>query len=354
MASSKDKSRKSQKGGSSSTSKKSSKTQVSEDFKSSEFVDASEDEESTSVKKPKTNGSKEKAPKKATKSAIKSNGNTDEADDSPTSSESSSDSSESEEESESQEESDEEESNGSSAAPMPTQQIAKPSAPKTVSFKEAPPFVPPKGFESKKLDGESFKSSKLFTKSNLEGKQIWYITAPASVPISAIEEVSLKAMKKGKPAVTHNGEDYGFVEDTEDKTYTKILVPNGSEDGYKATSNAVDQVLHLRHIVQLPSIHGETDESPTTSSRATVPTRRPIRQQPQGLKMRFTPIGFGSGTPGVIGSTESDDDVEMEDAPLTQKSTVSSASQEANSTPNEKSRKRKSKDGEKTKSKKSK
>jgi hypothetical protein len=45
---------------------------------------------------------------------------------------------------------------------------------------------------------------------------------------------------------------------------------------------------------------------------ATVPAKKPIRQQPGGLKMRFLPIGFGDGETGNLGS--SDEDEIMDDA----------------------------------------
>jgi hypothetical protein len=79
------------------------------------------------------------------------------------------------------------------------------------------------------------KLSKLFHKSSLEGKQIWYITAPASVSLSSIGQMSLRDIEKGKKALSHNGNDYGFTQDaSEDKTNTMIMIPNSSDDGYRA------------------------------------------------------------------------------------------------------------------------
>jgi DNA-directed RNA polymerase I subunit RPA34.5 len=68
----------------------------------------------------------------------------------------------------------------------------------------------------------------------LEGKQIWYITAPASVPLSSIEQVSLRDIEKNKKVLSHMGNDYGFIQDAaEVKTYSKIMTPNSSDDGYR-------------------------------------------------------------------------------------------------------------------------
>lgn len=73
----------------------------------------------------------------------------------------------------------------------------------------------------------------MFSGSNLKGKQIWYFTAPAGVPISAIQSMSLQDAKDGNPVLNHKGRDYAFLQDsTGDKTYTKIMIPNSAEKGY--------------------------------------------------------------------------------------------------------------------------
>jgi hypothetical protein len=73
-------------------------------------------------------------------------------------------------------------------------------------------------------------------------------------------------------------------DDSTDTTYTKILV--AGEEGYKASSKKVDKVLHLRLQAQLP---GNTSEEP--APKATVPKQKVVRRQPEGMKMRFFPIG---------------------------------------------------------------
>lgn len=69
----------------------------------------------------------------------------------------------------------------------------------------------------------------------------------------------------------------------------------------------IDSTLHLQQVVKIPS-------AKTKSKTATVPQKKPVRQQPEGLKMRFKPIGFGSGGTGKIGGeSSSDSDSESED-----------------------------------------
>jgi len=221
-----------------------------------------------------------------------------------------------------------------------------------VTFQQPAPFKPPPGFENSSID-DSLKASKLLKKSNLEGKQIWYITAPASVSISSIEKISLQDIKDGKPILLHEGNNYGFAQDiAQDKTYRNIMAPSESNDGYctgkyispilkfsvanSQVPKPIDQLLHLQRVIDLP---GASTDPNFTSARATVPAKKPVRPQPKGLQMRFLPIGFGSGNAGRIGSgssdesgsTESTSDEEVEDGPAKPQRPTSSAPVESGS-----------------------
>jgi hypothetical protein len=95
-------------------------------------------------------------------------------------------------------------------------------------------YSPPAGFEkhSSNQEGKT-KVSQVFSSSNLAGKQLWYITAPASVPISSVKEVSLQNVQLGKPALSLNGREYGFVQGhADEKGCAKIMVPDGNSPGY--------------------------------------------------------------------------------------------------------------------------
>jgi DNA-directed RNA polymerase I subunit RPA34.5 len=111
---------------------------------------------------------------------------------------------------------------------------SKPPRGNLVTFQKPPPYNPPVGFEKASFHGIP-KAGHMFKRSSLEGKQIWYFTAPASLPISAIGQISLQDATDGNPIIKHEGNEYEFMQDTaEDKTYTEIMVPNGSSDGYRA------------------------------------------------------------------------------------------------------------------------
>lgn len=168
--------------------------------------------------------------------------------------------------------------------------------------------------------------------SSLSGKQIWYFTAPAAVPISTIKKISLLALKEGKSVLEHDGDKYHFKEEAVDSQLsTQILVPEESEEGYQTCMSAIlksiipaltvplasrpiDRILHLQQIVELPGIK-------KANTNAGTPFQKVPRPQPKGLRMRFHPVGFDTEKPEKIGSPssseDSDSDVEMEDAPKT-------------------------------------
>ncbi|XMA14485.1 hypothetical protein WAI453_007276 [Rhynchosporium graminicola] len=315
MASDKSKSRDSGKTNRPEKSKKSSKkTPPPATYKSTEFVQDSDEEVEKDSSKTADEQSDESSNSDAFSSSTKSvkgdpktNGRLPAPEGSSSSNEG--ESADSDESSEDEEESEE----ATSKAPVaiepikqpPTQPISHTVAPKT-------PYQPPPGFDLASIEGVLDVSQKLKS-SSLEGKQIWYFTAPASVPIGSVKAMNLLDAKSGKTVLTYDGDDYGFLKDTvEDTTYTRIMVPS-SNAGYKATSKSIDQVFHLQQVARDPtSVH------PT---RATIPAKKPIRQQPRGLKMRFHPVGFGDAQPGTIGSSSSDE--EMEDAPSREPRSVS-------------------------------
>jgi hypothetical protein len=66
----------------------------------------------------------------------------------------------------------------------------------------------------------------------------------------------------------------------------------------------IDHVLRLQQVVKLPGIH-DSSSMTASLSNAAPQAKKPVRQQPPGLKMRFRPIGFGDGEPGRIGSSSS-------------------------------------------------
>jgi len=77
--------------------------------------------------------------------------------------------------------------------------------------------------------------AKFFTEAQKEGKQIWYFTAPASIPIEVVEklEIPLERAQKGQSILSHNGDDYGVAfEDAATSRAIKLLIPSKAGDQY--------------------------------------------------------------------------------------------------------------------------
>ena len=76
------------------------------------------------------------------------------------------------------------------------------------------------------------KSAGLFD--NLEGKQVWHITAPVGVSLKDLKELAMDKAMGGEAVLSYKGTNYGFsqTEKSEDGT-RKVFVPrkNGVEPG---------------------------------------------------------------------------------------------------------------------------
>jgi hypothetical protein len=87
-------------------------------------------------------------------------------------------------------------------------------------------------------------ASEILNDRNLAGKQIWYFTAPASVDISALNEISLLDMKEGKPVLKHKGYEYKFVVETaKNQKFMNIMVPNNLDKGYQIGMHLSDYIV---------------------------------------------------------------------------------------------------------------
>ncbi|KAI0598379.1 DNA-directed RNA polymerase I subunit RPA34.5-domain-containing protein [Biscogniauxia sp. FL1348] len=189
--------------------------------------------------------------------------------------------------------------------------------------------------------------AEFFNNANLEGKQLWYFTAPASLPITVLKdmEIDLAKVTSGGPLLKHEGDDYGLdLEPYATSTQIQLLIPSHGGDKYTALNRGIDSTIHLRRMAKF----GPGGEVGATASNEYIPQPKPIRQQPTGLKPRFTPIGVPNPKlPAATGNSqrgaaskvssesrskssstsdsESDSDVEMANAPEVPLSTPSAA-----------------------------
>lgn len=164
---------------------------------------------------------------------------------------------------------------------------------RTIPAVPARPFAPPDGFS--KTPGFSSKStdvSKAF--SNLKGKQIWHITAPAGVSLASLETLALDAVATGQPVLSHNGVKYRVREDQLGAEKTKtLLLPDQNGRVYRRERLPVVQTFHLEQVVDLPN---NVTLSQKETQNSIKKLARPLPSKPKNLRMRYTPFG-STGVP---------------------------------------------------------
>lgn len=165
---------------------------------------------------------------------------------------------------------------------------------KSVPQQPAPTYKPPAGFEHTSISFHpASKLSEILAPSNLQGKQIWHITVPESVPISLVKEVSTQDIGNGAPIVEHHGAKYGLVPESgvEQSSSRALLLPSTQTNSYQSSKTNIIKTLHLQQLVSLPSLASEPAVHPSGSPSAPESYRKTPRQQPEGLRMRYRPFG---------------------------------------------------------------
>ncbi|KAH6637712.1 DNA-directed RNA polymerase I, subunit RPA34.5 [Boeremia exigua] len=177
-------------------------------------------------------------------------------------------------------------------------------------MRAAAPYAPPKGYVPvSEKDRTGSKAARIFD--NLQGKQVWHITAPAGVSLKELESIALDKAMKGDAVLSQKGSDYGFS--TTEKSVDgprEVLVLQ--KNGYSAVPAKISQTLHLQELVRLPKLSAKQADPNTGSEAAASITRSTIRAprpQAKGLKMRYLPLGFvGADSGGVLGESDAEDD----------------------------------------------
>ncbi|KAL2816806.1 DNA-directed RNA polymerase I subunit RPA34.5-domain-containing protein [Aspergillus cavernicola] len=160
------------------------------------------------------------------------------------------------------------------------------------------PYKPPQGFKSAKNQLSSSTTSSL---SDLSGKQVFHISAPASLPLSKIKEVSLAQAMKGEPILKHNGVQFGIPVDSlkhANSSAQTLLLYDSKTQTYRSTVTNVP-TYHIQEMITIPG-GAEFEEASVKAANSLV---KPPRKQPKHLKMRFRPVGSGDGPTETLGSS---------------------------------------------------
>lgn len=160
-------------------------------------------------------------------------------------------------------------------------------------------YKAPFGFKlANKQAAPSSSSSSLL--SNLHGKQVYHISAPASLPLSKVKEISMSKIMKGEPILEFDDVKYGILAEsiTEEGSEGKnLLVYDESTKTYVSKSDNVPS-YQIQEMFNLPGSVG--DIAAVEALRDTV---KPPRPQPKKLRMRFRPVGSLPSAPETLGSS---------------------------------------------------
>jgi len=170
-------------------------------------------------------------------------------------------------------------------------------------------YKPPPGFSPATIaHPEASHLSNLFSPTNLASKEIWHITLPAAIPISAIKNISMDKILTCGTALSHNGAEYGFVADTTtQQNRAHVLLPDPKHSNYRAVAKAITRSLHLQQSLKLPNLGKATKDNPV-GTQAQSHTGKVVHEQPSGLRMRYAPFGDDIGALGL--GTSSDEERE--------------------------------------------
>lgn len=163
-------------------------------------------------------------------------------------------------------------------------------------------FIPPSGFKQAKPKNQPSRaiSSAL---SNLEGKQVFHITAPSSLPISHIQEIDFGKAMQGEPILSHKGVDYGLVAKAqEQKQGSETLMVYDEESNTFVRKQGLKNIetYSIQEIVRLPGLDSMI---PVPSTQEATKKQSTARPQPKHLRMRFHPVGSRNMPPETVGSS---------------------------------------------------
>ncbi|KAL9628163.1 MAG: hypothetical protein Q9204_006070, partial [Flavoplaca sp. TL-2023a] len=151
----------------------------------------------------------------------------------------------------------------------------------------AAPYKPPADFKAATVTPQH-----ALDKESLQGKQIWYITAPASVPLSLIKDVSIRNVTARTSILSYKTAEYGLIEQPNGEKGEKLLlIPSTENIGYRPLGTHIEKTFHLQQLVELPASAQRNRVAANGAITARKTHVKMVRQQPEGLRMRYHPFG---------------------------------------------------------------
>ena len=160
---------------------------------------------------------------------------------------------------------------------------------------------------------------------NLEGKQIWHISAPSTMPLSEIESLNVANALKGAEVWNHQG--VAFEMSPTDVESATLLLPRGRDGEYVSVGTTITRAFRV-HESSKPGVSEYTSQSANSNAgeadsavnffATQIGLTKPPRKQPENLKARYVPYGVPTESydhdHGAVNSADEDGDLHMQDA----------------------------------------
>ena len=156
----------------------------------------------------------------------------------------------------------------------------------------------------------------------LEGKQVWYISAPTTMPVSEIESLDVANALKGAAVLNHKGISYKMSHASVEGA--TLLLPQGRNGEYASAGTAITRSFRIQESSKITAGEntseggndhdGEARHTMNFFATETGQMKTP-RRQPENLKARYVPYGVPVGKQhrATGGSASVDEDVSMVD-----------------------------------------
>lgn len=158
--------------------------------------------------------------------------------------------------------------------------------------------MPPQGYIATAATAPEFSSTTDGIFEDLDGKQIWHISAPGTMPITKLEDFDLSTAMRGSPILEHNGVQY--VIDRVESDGVNLLLPKGVRGEYAVAGITFSKSLRIRESSTMQPRREDDGGDQNISEPKTESTqffavqsgrKKPPREQPANLRVRYVPFG---------------------------------------------------------------
>lgn len=162
------------------------------------------------------------------------------------------------------------------------------------------PYKAPLGFiKSRKPSRFSEEIAEAFT--DIEGKQIYHIVAPSSLPMSKIKQLDFSALKTGASAIDYRGKTYCLSESKSSSRGDQLNLPSlhGDEKFNRLSSSISRTYVFKESAKEEDSLFSSYINGTWKTAGSVSQPRKEQRLPTRLLKYRYTPFGVSATPPAT-------------------------------------------------------